>query len=254
MNPQHVLVTGAAGAIGRALARELRARWPAVKLALVDREVADLESIGREVNASSVHGLDLARIDALEAFVAEVGATIPLDGLVNCAGVMWVGALPTMAWSRAETLFAIDLLAPLRLQSLVVASLAARRSPGFVINIASMAGKIPLRGCAYYGAAKAGLAMASEIARAELAPLGIQVLTVYPGPIRSPLEEAGRTALGGSWFGGAMRTGEPGDLGRAILAALVVNQPRLIYPVAQRLGFLAPLLSSWVALRFGPRP
>ncbi|MEJ7598431.1 MAG: SDR family oxidoreductase [Kofleriaceae bacterium] len=256
MNPPgHVLVTGAAGAIGGALARAMRAAWPAAKLALLDRDAHAMTGLASELGLATTHGLDLRALGALPDLVAELDTVAPLDGLVNCAGIMRVQQLGSWKWEDAQDLIAIDLLAPLRLQELIARRMLERTpdTSGVIINVASMAGKVPLKGCTYYGASKAGLAMASEIARAELAPHGIRVVTVYPGPVRSPLETGARAAWGGGGlFGKVAPLGEPAELARRIMVAIVRDEPRVIYPRLYSVGWSATNLSSWIALSYGP--
>lgn len=254
--PAHVLVTGAAGAIGAALARAMRAAWPRTRFALLDRETGAMTALAAELGDASTHGYDLRDVDGLPALVAELSRTRPLDGLVNCAGIMRVQQLATWDWDAADALLTIDLVAPLRLQDLVVRQLTASGAAGGVIvNIASMAGKVALKGCAYYGAAKAGLAMASEIARAELAPLGVRVVTVYPGPVRSALEQGARADYGGGGlFGRFAPTGDADQLAARILTALETDEPRVIYPRLYEVGWSATNLARWFALSYGPPP
>ena len=250
--PTHVLITGAAGAIGAALSRAMRAAWPDTRLALVDRTAASLAALATELGNCSTHGVDLAELAALPKLVEAIAADGAIDGLVNCAGIMEVQPLETWRWDEAERLLAIDLLAPLRLQALVVPGMVAR-GRGSIINIASMAGKVPLKGCAYYGAAKSGLAMASEIARADLAPHGVRVVTVYPGPVTSSLEQGARDAYGGGGILGRLApTGSPAKLAEAILVALAKGEARVVYPRLYGIGWTATNLSSWFALTYGP--
>jgi short-subunit dehydrogenase len=252
--PRRVLVTGAAGAIGAAIARAMRAAWPDARLVLLDRDAAAMEGLAREVGAATTHGADLRELDALPELVRALDAPDPLDGLVNCAGVMRVRRVPAWQWEDARDLLAVDLLAPLRLQDLVVRGMV-ERGRGVIVNVASMAGKTPLKGCTYYGAAKAGLGMASEIARAELAPHGVRVVTVYPGPVRSALEQGARADYGGGgWFGRLAPTGDPAELARRILRAIARDEPRVVYPRIYEFGRVAPNLASWIALTLGPPP
>ena len=258
MSPGHVLITGASGAIGAALARSMRAAWPTATLALVDREEPPMRALAAELATSrgdaTTYVADLRDLDALPALVERVQDNGPLDGLVNCAGVMRVQQVQTWSWHDAHALLAIDLLAPLRLQDLVVRGMAERRS-GLIINVASMAGRVPLRGCAYYGAAKAGLAMASEIARADLGKRGVRVVTVYPGPVKSALEAGARADYGGGgWFGRLAPTGAPSVLAAKIMRAIERGEPRVIYPRLYGLGWTAPNLSRWITLSYGPPP
>jgi short-subunit dehydrogenase len=258
-DPMHVLITGAAGAIGSALARRMRAAWPVARLALLDR--ADdatqtaLRDLAGKLGNATVHGVDLREIDALPAAIAAIEtADGPLEGLVNCAGIMRVQQVQTWKWDEARDLLAIDLLAPLRLQDLVVRGMVERKR-GVIVNVASMAGKVPLKGCAYYGASKAGLAMASEIARADLAPHGVRIVTVYPGPVKSALEQGARDAYGGGGVLGRFApTGDPDELARKIMHAIENDEPRVIYPRLYNVGWSATNVAGWFALSYGPPP
>jgi short-subunit dehydrogenase len=248
----HVAITGAAGAIGGAIARAMRAAWPACELALIDREAAPLAVLARGLGGpTQVRAADLRDLEALPALVEDLGA---LDGLVNCAGIMKVRQVSTWRWSDAQDLLAIDLLAPLRLQDLACRGMVEQRH-GVIVNIASIAGRVPLRGGAYYGAAKAGLAMASEIARADLAAHGVRVVTVYPGPVTSALEAGARADYGGGgWFGRFAPIGDAAILATKILHAIETDRPRVIYPRLYRASWAATNLASWFALAFGPPP
>ncbi|CAN5724368.1 hypothetical protein BH11MYX1_BH11MYX1_24580 [soil metagenome] len=145
----HVAITGAACAIGSAIARAMRAAWPSCELALIDRDAAPLDALAVKLGGpTEVHVADLRDLEALPALVDNIGA---LDGLVNCAGVMKVRQVSTWQWSDAHDLMKIDLLAPLRLQDLICRGMVEQRR-GVIVNIASMAGRVPLRGGAYYGA------------------------------------------------------------------------------------------------------
>jgi short-subunit dehydrogenase len=128
------------------------------------------------------------------------------------------------------------------------------RHAGIVINVASMAGLVPLRGASYYGAAKAGLAMASEIARIELAPADVRVLTVYPGPVASGLERRARAQVEGSWLAKWIPTGEPEALADRIVSALDRGEPRVVYPPLYALAAGALGASRLVTERFSPQP
>jgi len=252
--PGHVVVTGAAGAIGGALARAIRRAWPQAEIALVDRDAIGLASIAAELSPATVHVCDLRDLDALPGLVNDIAEAGPIDGLINCAGVMRVQQLATWRWQDAWDLLALDLLAPLRLQDLLTRGMVDGGA-GTIVNIASMAGRVPLRGCAYYGAAKAGLAMASEVARADLARHGVRVVTVYPGPVKSALEQGARDAYGGGGiFGRLAPTGDPDALAARILHAIEHDEPRVIYPKLYGLGWVAPNFSRRVALDYGPPP
>lgn len=251
----HVLVTGSSGAIGGAIARELRARRPRARLSLVDIGRAGSEKLALELGGEAgVHVCDLAQLEALPDLVVDVErARGPIEGLVNCAGFMEMRQFGSMRWELGERLLRVDLLAPLRLQQACIGAMLARHE-GFVVNVTSMAGRVPIKGCAFYGAAKAGLAMASEIAHAELASRGIHVVTVYPGPVQSALERGARAQLGPSALARGIPTGKPAELARRVVDAVERKRARVVYPDVYRVGFSALGLASRITLGLGPDP
>jgi short-subunit dehydrogenase len=249
---RHVLVTGAAGAIGGALAVRARHVAPGARLTLVDRDRDGLAAIAARLHADAA-AWDLSSPDALDALWSGVTADEPVDVLVNCAGIMELRTFARTSWALGGNLVAVDLVSPLRLMSLAVPGMR-ERGAGIVINVASMAGLVPLRGASYYGAAKAGLAMASEIARIELAARGVHVVTVYPGPVTSGLESRARAQLGTSWLARWMPTGEADTLADRVLEALEKGRPRVIYPPLYAFAAGALGASRFVTERFSPEP
>lgn len=251
--PAHILVTGAAGAIGGALARAVAARHPAALLSLVD--VAPADQLTGELGARAMAvPWDLAAPDELErALGALVAARGPIDCLISSAGIMDVGWFATTDWRDAQRLLDIDLVSPLRLMNLVVPGMI-QRGGGAIVNLTSMAGRTPLRGCAYYGAAKAGLAMASEIAHLELAPRGVTVVTVYPGPVSSALERRARAGLAAGRLTRMAPVGDPAVLARRILLALDRRLPRVVYPGLYAAADRALGVTRWFTSRFSPPP
>lgn len=251
----HAVITGGAGAIGRALAVALRRRDPSLRLSLVDRDEAGLAAAVRALGGDTASFVwDLAAVAELparvDALLASRGA---IDLLANNAGIMEMRSLGAMPWDLGERLLAIDLLSPLRLMALIAPSMTAAQR-GTIINVASMAGVVPLRGCVYYGAAKAGLAMASEVAHAELAERGVHVVTVYPGPVRSGLESRARAQVPTSWLTRSLPLGDPDALAEAIAVAVERKRPRVIYPAFYDLASrISPLAARFTA-RFSPRP
>lgn len=252
---EHVLITGAAGAIGAALAREFRRRRPSAQLTLVDIDEGGLQQAA-DALAAPVHTriTDLSQPDQLATawsqWTAEPG---PVTTLVNCAGIMVIRSLAGTGWRTGQRVLDIDLIAPLRLMDLAVSDMLAAGS-GCVINVTSMAGVTPLRGCAYYGAAKSGLAMASEIANLELRERGVHVLTVYPGPVDSELERNARTGYSPTSWTRHVPNGQPDELAALILDGVAARTERVIYPKLYALAARVPTLSSWITRKFSPTP
>ncbi len=156
-------------------------------------------------------------------------------------------------WELGRALLDVDLVSPLRLMSLALPKMREARR-GLVINVSSLAGLVPLRGSSYYGAAKAGLAMASEIARLELEPHGVHVLTVYPGPVTSELERRARAQLPRTMVSRATPTGDPQSLAVAVMRAARRRAPRVIYPPIYQPAAQMLSLARKVTERFSPHP
>jgi short-subunit dehydrogenase len=106
----------------------------------------------------------------------------------------------------------------------------------------------------FYNASKAALAGASEGLRGELRGTGVHVMTVYPGPVRTPMEAAGRDAYDQT---AAMRVltpiGEAGVLARKIANGVASRRARIIYPAMYGLLRHFPNLTRFALDRFTPR-
>ena len=226
--PRHAVLTGAAGAIGGELSRVLVEKYSQLRLNLVDKDAAGLQARCRELGPQAVaRPWDLSAPSTLPELWQQVQAGGPVDLLINCAGFMEIRSFQATPWELGERLINVDLISPLRLMQLAVVDMPAG---GRIVNISSMAGRVPMRGYSYYGAAKSGLGVASEIAAVDLDERGISVLTVYPGPVRSPLEARGRTQLRKSPIAEHAPTGNPAALARRIARALERGHKRLVYP------------------------
>jgi uncharacterized protein len=252
---RHALVTGAAGAIGGALARALAVRAPGARLTLVDKDVRGVEDLAREIGPRArAHVWDLAYPDELPAaYEALTAADGELDVLVNCAGIMELRTFAGTPWSLGGRLLAIDFLSPMRLMSLALPSMRARRE-GVVVNLASLAGVVPIRGAGFYGAAKAGLAAASEIARIELARDGVHVVTVYPGPVSSGLERHARAQVPATFLSRWLPVGVAEPLAERIVRAAESRRPRVVYPPLYEVAARALAVTRVVTERLSPDP
>lgn len=249
---KHLLITGAAGAIGSALADAFGARFPRASLALVDRDGEALARVAARFGPRAAPLVwDLAAVATLDARFAEATREAPVDGLINCAGFMEMRSFAATPWALGERLLAVDLIAPLRLMSLAV---PAMPRGGFVVNVSSMAGLVPLRGASFYGAAKAGLGLASEIAHLELRERGVRVVTVYPGPVRSALERGARAQMPRTLLARAIPTGEPDALAARVVAAVEKHHPRVVYPDAYNVAEQFLGVARRLTARVSPRP
>ena len=253
--PKHILVTGAAGAIAGAIAKQLAQKYPHAKLSLVDKNLQGVREAAAQWPGRAVAAQwDLSQVETLDAKWAEaVQHAGPVDLLVNCAGIMEIRNFASTSWELGERMLNINLVSPLKLMRLAVGGMLERRH-GCVINVASMAGVVPIKGCTYYGATKSGIAMASEIAHHELLPKGVHILTVYPGPVRSNLESGARAQVTQGFVSRQIPTGNATDLATRIAAALERKSVRVVYPDIYRLAYQFLGVSQWFTARVSPEP
>ncbi len=175
------LVTGCSSGIGRALARELAARGQR-PIATARRE--------ESVAALRDEGLDALRLDVTDAASIRraVDAALEREGridlLVNNAGQSLFGPLAEVPLERVDALLAADLRGPLAVAQAVIPAMA-RRGKGRIANVGSMVGVVPTPWTGAYCAAKAALHVLTDVLRVEVAPLGIDVVLVVPGAVRS---------------------------------------------------------------------
>jgi short-subunit dehydrogenase len=260
----HVAITGASSGIGAALAREYGRHGAAISL--VARRRAELEALAAELSGSGtapalrdgasfphvcVHDLsDAARATAWLADAERAHG--PIDVLINNAGTQNAGLVAEMEPQAAERVIALNLLAPIALTRALLPAMLAR-GHGAIVNVASVAALAAPPMLATYAASKAGLAAFSESLHVELRGQGVQVLTVYPGPVATPMADRVFGAFGGRK--GTLKLlpeGRADVLARRIRAAQQARAARLIYPriywlarwfpsIAQQVTALAPL-------------
>ena len=224
----HVAITGASSGIGEALARRYIARGTDVTL--VARRGDRLREIATGAPAR-VHTVtadlsDVAHVtDWIESAVARLG---PIDVLVNNAGASMIHPTPDTDWNAAEELFRLNVLAPLKLTCTLLPGMIARGS-GCIVDIASVAALGAQPGFFVYGASKSALASASESLRLELRGTGVHVVTVYPGPVRTPMAQANFDVYPPS-VARRTPTGDAAELARMIARAVERREPRVVYP------------------------
>jgi NAD(P)-dependent dehydrogenase (short-subunit alcohol dehydrogenase family) len=181
-----VAVTGASTGIGASTARELARRGFHV-LAGVRRD-SDADAI-RSTGIEPII-LDITRPEQVEALAARVaGDPRALHALVNNAGISVnapVEALPMAQW---RWVFEVNLFGHIAVTQALLPSLL--RSKGRVINISSVGGKVAMATYGAYAGTKFALEAVSDSLRREIAPLGVQVVVVEPGGVRTEMGTRG---------------------------------------------------------------
>lgn len=226
MNQRVALVTGAAGGQGRAIANRLRDKGFTV--AACDRRTDDLHAAVGEAGDDGLIALelDVTSSEQWDSVVAEVvGRFGSLSTLVNCAGVLHRASLADETVDGFETAWRVNCFGPFlgiraALGHLRVAANAS------IVNICSTGALRPFPQHTAYGSSKWALRGLTQAVAAELAPSGIRVNAVFPGPIAtSMLDEATQARLAqASMFG---RIGEAGEVADAV-AFLVSDEASFI--------------------------
>ena len=195
MTERVTLITGASAGIGAELARVFASKGH--RVALVARRSDRLTALADEIAASGgavpiVITCDLEQPDAGDKIAAVLAAQgVEVEYVVNNAGFGMFG--PAIERDRAEQLGMIAV----NIRTLTDLSLRFSdhliRHQGGILNIGSVAGFLPGPGMAVYYASKAYVLSFSEALRGELAPRGVRVTVLCPGPV--PTEFQGRAGF-----------------------------------------------------------
>ena len=197
LQDKNALITGAAGGFGSALARVLAEEGCNLTLHDADRgeNRARLEAQCRELHDEfgvrvEFACADLSRPDETEKMFAQVYERMPLDLLVNNAGIWPTAYVPEMTDESFSLTLAINLTAPFILCRELVNRLRAENRRGKIVNMVSQAAfHGSTSGHAHYAASKAGLVGFSISLAREVAPFGINVNCAAPGMMRTPMNK-----------------------------------------------------------------
>lgn len=182
---KNVLITGARKGIGRAIAEDFALQGANLWVcshSLNDSFLSDMEGLaekyGVRVNPI-IFNLE-SEEEVCTAIKNVIKSKIPIDVLVNNAGVSFAGTLSMQTMEKMHKTLQINYFSPMLIIQLVQRVMMKQKS-GVIINIGSVSGCENYGGNIAYGSSKAALIWATKELSKELAPFGIRVNTVSPG-------------------------------------------------------------------------
>ena len=239
-----VLLTGATGGLGRAIAAALAARGAHVLLS--SRKQDELDQLAASLVGSG-HRTIVTDLDGEGAGLALLKEAGEIDVLVANAALPASGKLDSFTAEEIDRALRVNLETPIQMTRELIPAFTARRSGHFVF-VSSLYGKTASARASLYAATKFGLRGFALCLRDDLGPAGVGVSVVCPGVIR----DAGMYAESGAPPPPLIGTGTPEQVGDAVVTAIERNRGEIdVAPLRQRalarFAMNAPELASCLA-------
>lgn len=224
--PRRILITGATGGLGAALARLYAG--PGVSLALHGRDAAKLEQLAQDCRRAGaeveLHEVDLSDSARLRDWLAGLAAQPAPDlAIVNAGLTSHIGRTGAgESWPEAEKLLQVNLVAAIALTEALLPGMR-KAGRGQIALISSLSAYFGLPLTPSYCASKAGLMAYGEALRGWLAPEGVTVNVVLPGFVRS--------AMSDRFPGPKPFMLSPERAARIILRGLARDKARIAFPI-----------------------
>lgn len=265
---KNVVITGASTGIGYDAARYLIERGYHVFGSV--RKQADADRVQSELGEQFTPLLfDVTDGAAVETAVSQVAAKVGqagLAGLVNNAGIAVAGPLMHLPLDELRQQFEVNLFGLLdvtqKFLPLLGAVPNASHSPGRIVNISSVSGKVVYPFMGPYAASKHALEALSDALRRELLIFGVDVIVIEPGSVQTPIwdkaQELDTSQYSHTAYKSIMdgmkrvfvnqgKTGIPVEkVSETIYAALTKENPKTRYVLARK------LLTNWLLPRYLP--
>lgn len=258
-----VLITGCSSGIGHAAALAFRAAGFQTVVATARggrARLGDLRTAGCETLDLDVAD-ETSMVEAVRSVEAAHGA---VGVLVNNAGYAAYGAVEELDLDDVRRQFEVNVFGLMRMTQLVLPAMRAA-GEGRIINVSSVAGRVTMPGGAAYHASKYAVEAIADALRVEVAPFGIEVVNVLPGPVATAFQGTAIAGLAGGkdspyaslnlafnrFLRKRFNPGGPGvlkpeDVAAAIVHAATARRPRTRYSVGllARLGPAAAMIPA----------
>lgn len=211
---KRVLLTGATGGIGQAIARELKQQGAILLISA--RQEAALKALADELGGAEYIVADMARDEDLKKLLASAGH---VDILIANAGLPGTDEITAYSWPEIDSCLDVNLRAPILLAHGLMPSMV-ERGEGHLLFISSVAGKVASPLSALYSASKFGLRGFTDCLRMDLHGTGVGVSTIYPGMI----SDAGMYAASGASIPPGAPTNTTQDVAKAVSKAIIRNR------------------------------
>ena len=221
-----VLLTGATGGLGRAIAEAFAEKGATLLLSARKAEALEAQAGALSGEGHRVLPADLAEPGAAETLAADAGE---VDVLVANAGLPGAGWLADFSSEEVSRAIRVNLEAPM-LMARALYPRMVERGDGHLVFIASLAGKAANPRSSIYNATKFGLRGFALALRTDLGPKGVGVSLVSPGFIRDAgmFAESGASPMG-------LGTGRPDQVGAAVVKAIERDRTEVsVGPLRQR--------------------
>lgn len=235
-----VVITGAAGGIGRAIVREFVTRGYTAAVTDINASALD-ELVKNYPGSCTAFPANLADAVAIPALFEQIEQSLgQVEVLVNCAGMVNVGRLEEWSEAQIEREIQVNFAAVVRCCRAVIPAMKARRR-GTIITVCSMAAFCPLEESALYAATKFGVRGLMLSLHEDLRRSGIHACLVHPGSVDTPLLRR-ECEQGGSPLNFVSEPLKPEQVARAVIQLIRKPRPEICLPSSER--FLAEF-SLW---------
>jgi len=244
---QIALVTGASSGMGKETA--IRLAEKGFQVIAAARRIDRLTELAEQFQNINPMQVDLSQPEDTEVFCDYISTLpIPVSVLINNAGYSIRGVLEDVSIEAIKRIFEVNLFALIRITQACLPGMRNLRK-GTIVNLSSIAGKFAFPGSGVYAATKYAVEGITDALRIELAPFGIRVVAIRPGPIATEFNEVGNKLTGdlmartdpdykpiyqtagaatGKMFAGLSIPG-PDLIADCILQAVLSDAPKAVY-------------------------